>query len=479
MAKRHRRKQKAVNAAPAQKGLNVGNTPGMISSGCNSFVSYLQHSGHYDLSHLQAINYYLNCAPLSDAVDKIKDKLLSIPPKVWSKSRDEYVDHPVLEFLQRPNAEQSYEDFITEYAINVLVTGNAYPYTTNASFDRPPLELRNYAPYSITLLADNADGFIGSINVHNYYVTTTYNRDEPVGLNRFSYIDSEDSEIMPVRMYNPRPSAGNLYGVSKIASIMPEIEQYLMSSQHNQSLLSNGARLSGVLSSNNELPMNDTQFQRLQAQWDKYFVGPQNAGRPLLTENLTWTDTSMNNRDMDYATMKRSVTEMIYSRYDVPLSLVSTESMTLDNLKVANVMIYDNTAFPLYHFLFGKLGSLLFYRWRNEREWANFRDFEFHYDEKDIPALQERRVSATERLANMYVLSDNEIRTELGKESIGPAGDLIYKPQNLVPVASDVYTDDNINPVIDEDEVDDTDQKRLSLLKSHALDARQTVESKH
>ena len=37
----------------------------------------------------------------------------------------------------------------------------------------------------------------------------------------------------------------------------------------------------------------------------------------------------------------------------------------------------------------------------------------------------------------------NELRRDIGEESIGAEGDIIYQPTNLIPIGTDQFTSDN------------------------------------
>ena len=41
------------------------------------------------------------------------------------------------------------------------------------------------------------------------------------------------------------------------------------------------------------------------------------------------------------------------------------------------------------------------------------------------------------------IISMNEGRDEIGRETIGPDGDIIFQPSTLVPVGRDQFTEDN------------------------------------
>lgn len=65
-------------------------------------------------------------------------------------------------------------------------------------------------------------------------------------------------------------------------------------------------------------------------------------------------------------------------------------------------------------------------------------NFSISYSANDIPALQQRTSEWAKNLSEIGVLTDNEIRTELGYDSLS-GGDVIYKPTSMAPVDAAEY----------------------------------------
>lgn len=426
--------QRIVSSSNETKGLNFYNTPGI--RGGNSFVNFLFQNGNDDLAFYALLRYYEQCGPFADAIDTIAQELAAVPIRLYNKTDEEYIhEHPVLDFLKYPNSESTGSEFMFRYSAIYLITGNVFPYITGAP-ESEPLEMSLYSPHQINLIAGN-DGFIEQINLHSTTQSMVFERDEDQY--RFRYYNrSNTAEILPVRRFNPRRDANHLYGISKANSLIFEIEQYISSSTHNLGLLKNGARPGGSFSTTNDIPLSDEQFQRLDEQITLYYQGEANAGRPLLLENTVWTDHIVNNRDMDYATMRKGIMEMIYARYDVPLSLISTDTMTYDNYETGRVTLYDSAVLPLAKTLYEQLAILLLPRYED-----NFMDYEFKYEESDIPALEMRRNQKIKLRKEIGVNTLNELRKFLGDEQL-EGGDVLLRPSNEIPVAMDLYTDDEV-----------------------------------
>lgn len=448
------------NAIPESKSLNIGNTPGIYRGEGGSLVNFLFQNGNSDLAFYALIKYYELCGPFADAVDTIAQEIASIPIRLWDKDAEEYVDeHEVLNFLMYPSADSTQREFMFRLAALYLITGNVFPVATGDR-DRPPLELTMYSPHQVTLVP-GGDGYIQSMNLHTSTQSEVFTQDEDAFRMRY-FNRSQLAEMFPIRRFNPRRDANHLYGISKANSLIYEIEQYISSSVHNLGLLKNGARPGGSFSTTNDMPLSDEQFQRLDEQITKYYQGAANAGRPLLLENTVWNDHIVNNRDMDYATMRSGIMEMIYSRYDIPLSLISTDSMTYDNYETGRVTLYDSAVLPITKTLYEQLAILLLPRYEED-----FRRYEFKYEESDIPALEMRRAQKIKLRKEIGVNTVNELRKFLGDEQLD-GGDVLLRPSNELPIAMDLYTEDEIvrrNQTETEDDDNETRSAKFEMFQ--------------
>ena len=111
--------------------------------------------------------------------------------------------------------------------------------------------------------------------------------------------------------------------------------------------------------------------------------------------------------------------------------------MTMDNLKVSGIQLYDNAVLPLLNGFLSELSQLLLPYYRDAI------GYKIGYSVSDIDALRTREIDSVSLQSKIGVLTDNELRTMLGYESV-TGGDVIYKPANLVQVGQDVDTGSNI-----------------------------------
>jgi phage portal protein BeeE len=115
-----------------------------------------------------------------------------------------------------------------------------------------------------------------------------------VRTNRF-ITDDRQQELLHIANFNPGSCQYEYEGMSAVAPLYLEIMQYLHASQHNLSLLMNGAQPSGALTLKGKdgmpITLTDEQFTRLRMQMETEFTGANNAGRPLLLEGgMEWVE---------------------------------------------------------------------------------------------------------------------------------------------------------------------------------------------
>lgn len=416
---------KLFNATPKinQKFYNTGSI---------SFVEQLFAMGKQNISFYQCIRYYQQCAPLFSAIQLIADEIATINPYLYNKPTNQFIDDsPLLKLLTYPNMDVTGSEFFEQIACYYLITGNCFIVATG-TVNRPVRELFVVPPQYVTLTS-GADGYTETITINpDYLFAETFTRKEVDG--RFRFYANDDKEIWHMKEFNPLMGANNLYGMPKLMPIFYEIEQYINASIHNLSLLKRGARPSGAMVA--QEPLTDDQFMRLSEQMDKFYAGSNQAGRLMLLENgIDFKEMSISNKDMDFMELKKNVTNTIYNALKIPLPMISTEHTTMSNMDIAKLNLYDNAVLPLTNRIFAELTNFLMPRYTQDK------NIIITYSDDEITALQPRRNDDLIKIKDIGVLTANEIRKEMGYEPL-EGGDSLYGPASNVPIASDVYTQD-------------------------------------
>jgi HK97 family phage portal protein len=204
---------------------------------------------------------------------------------------------------------------------------------------------------------------------------------------------------------------------------------------HNTGLLKNASRPGGLWSPANA-SLSQDQYEKFKEEVAN-FQGAYSAGKDVVApQPIKYENFLLNPRDMDFVNLIESSRVEIYGQYKIPLPLVVTKTMTLNNYANSVLAFYDFAVMPVGKYLFGEMGRFILPRYKDGDR------FVMSIDERDISALKERMMERAKSMAQSNVFSDNEIRTEAGYEAY-EGGDAIYKPAMLTPIGEDTYTDDN------------------------------------
>jgi len=385
----------------------------------------------YDLAADQAIKYYLSCAPLADAVQRIVIEVAAIEPEIYDTRNNVFLtSHPLLDLLKNPNALSTYEDFITDVATFYLLTANSF-ITADGNINGKPVAL-NTIPPSYIKPSITSDGYVGIWEASSVYLNMQYIREMNKLKFRF-YNQQKTSELYQIRGFSAGINNYKIWGMSQLNPIWDEVEQYLAASTHNISVLEKGATLSGVFSIDNGTMLSQEAYDRLREQIQSLYSGTGNAGRSMLAENgLKFNAISQNNRDMDFSTLKDKVTMQIYKNLKIPLPLINEGTMTLANLEASALLFYDNAVLPLVKRIFSELTNFLMPRYPNSDYLSLW------YDDNKISALEPRRLANLKAKADLNVITANEIRADIQMPPFKEGADELYQPATLIPYATDI-----------------------------------------
>jgi len=424
--------------------------------GCNIFNFGQTHTS---LPRSLAINYYTKVQPVSSSINKIVSEIVSIDPIVFNEKTGQIIEkHPVLDLLDEPNPFCKYSEFMTNIAVDFEVTGNAFIVATG-NINNPPKEL----VYINSTCADvqlNSDGFVDKITVNHGSLDSTtfrlriFNRN---GSRVGRYLAGNDKEIFFIKNPNPYGNYNSPYGFSNLTPIQNEMELYLHSNIHNLSSLTKGGRPSMIVKPRENLT--DEQYTEFMESIQSSIAGSSNAGAitvPSIPCNIE--QMSVSNKDMDFENLRKATVSSIHTQLGVPLPMVMAEQMTLANMGAANAQFYNNTIIPLANRLFCEITDMLMPRYIGHDSLV------ITYDRRSIPALEAESVENVKRRASLNVMTDNEIRTEIGLEHVDGA-DAIYKPTNQIPVARVSATANKDDFVSGEEAIKSIKRKMLSLAR--------------
>ena len=395
---------------------------------------FIHQQGMYYVSMSMAYNLYETTSPLADAVDTISTSVKSIEPCIFDKEWELIDDHPLLSLLKKPNRNQSWREFIFECAINKLVTNNMFLVVTG-NINREVLEI--YPIKSSYVTVNGLDIFSQPI----YQVSASNKNRVFNGIYTFdskskAFRNTDYRELVHLKGYC-RNSGDEIFALPMMNSILKEIEIANGSSIHNASLLKNGVTLSGIF----KLATSDKKaIEEFRQQVSTYFSGNSNAGKYIAAhaDNIDFKPINATNKDMQILELKGDSEDAVYRKYNIPQPLYKTGAQTYDNYSTAKVSLYDDAVFPLADDIFDKLEELF------KRRKMMDDSFNLSYSQNDISALQMRTANWAKELSSVGVLTDNEIRTELGYDPYD-GGDVVYKPMGMNPVSGIDAEDDSVD----------------------------------
>ncbi len=410
-----------------------------------SFANFLTLRGHHNLAAHQAINYYRQVAAAGTSIDTIAREIASLEPLLFNQEDNQFtLSDPLLTFLQRPNADSTWNEFMTRLSAFRIITGNSYIWANSVSQkpDSRLLELRVINPQNVSFNSDG-NGNVSSITMTNATGSkdATFFPHETAQLGLRFYDGPRGSgtgnELWQIKDFNP--ASGSVVGMSRLVHIFFELEQSIESSQHNWSLLKNGMRPTVMIIPEDDLTPDGQEL--LKDMVKEFQVGSENAGRPIFGGGVKEVkDLIKSNRDMDFVNLKKSILQCIYNGLNFPLALVSTDSMTFSNLGQARELLYDNAVLPEAKRSFNELTNMIIHRY------PDVADSRIIFNENSIPALKDRQVRQAVDLKNTGSYTRNEIRKTLGDEKLEEGGDVILGPVSEVPNAVDGFTDDQPKP---------------------------------
>lgn len=382
------------------------------------------------------LEYYRGESIVYTPTNLILDAASSIDIIIYNKKKDEFIyQHPALDLLKNPNPFESGELFTKTMLLNYIVTGNAYLKIIGGNQDSrgKPVELQCLSPRYINIESNNYDGF-----PEIYQYSNKYANDYKRAADKRFYEDKTGNELTQLRNVNPYYNYNDLEGLSFFDAVESEILQYSAANRHNLALLKNEARPSGMLTYVGDTgPAAANQLNRVKENIKDNLTGPDNTGVPLfLSGDFKFTQLSQTMQDMDFANLKKQAFNSTFNALNIPLPMVSSETMTFSNMDSSKFAFYDNAVLPLFKQYLSFLDYSVLDRYKQP-------DLVFSFDPAGIEALEARKIDNALTLSKLEAITDNEIRTQVGYERLEQGGDVVYKPINLVPAGTDVYTQDH------------------------------------
>lgn len=387
-----------------------------------------------------ALALYEKSTAVSIPVNIITDAFSVVNP-VLMLDQEMVTEHPVLDLLRSPSPWFSQELFLEALAKNFLITGDS-PVVALGNVNRPPLELQPLSPKAMTPVREQASDAATSWHVSGNTLTGIY-RARPVG-REIRYFDGNLRELKVIRSYSTRDNS-LLRGQSLLLSAAKEARQHILGTEHNVQLLERGGRISLVF--HYEEDVNEDDFEVVKERVRDQYGGATRAGEIAVSTGgkLDIKELGVSPKDMDYGTLQTMVQKAVALVYRVPLPLITDQRQTLNNYREGKLALYDDAVIPLARRVFGGLSDFLLPRFDVDPSQARIA-----LNPDDVTALVQRRNDELFKRKTIGIETDNELRALIGREGY-EGGDVVYKPATMVPVGTDIFTEDE-RPELQEDE---------------------------
>ena len=394
-------------------------------------------SGNNAVSGREALKFYAQSTVVSNPVNKVADAFVDttfILKEKTSKGEEIIRDHPVLDLLNNPSPDYDERLFKACLAINYLLTGEFFSVLLG-NISGPPSEMNPITPPNVTH-SKGGDGFLSGMSVSGDSFKGKYNRDYSFRGQKF--IRDNLTQILFIRNFSTI-SNSQLRGQSPLTSARQDILTSVAGGNHNYAILKNGGRVSMAVNIKDEL--NTRSFNEAKDRIKGQLTG-ENAGSVVVVDSkdMTIQEYGTTNKDMDYQNMMKAITENMYSLYNVPLTLATTDAATFNNLGVSFEALYDNAVIPLASRVCGGLDVTLLPRFKLDKD-----KFSLGTDILSIPSLRKRRLEELKLRVGLNKETTNEYRGLLGREDLAN-GDTIQQAATLVALEASNPDDLPTNP---------------------------------
>jgi len=330
--------------------------------------------------------------------------------RLGADRRQVVTDHPVAAILRRPNRVQTWYDFARMQTAAILLRGNAFT---------PIVRLRDGTPKELIPVNPDRIMVLEAVDGEIYYNVSRYGLWEMDALRTLPLAVPQNDCL-----HLKNIGATALLGSSPITLARETIGLAIAQEQHSAQMFGNGAKPSGVLSTDRRL--SDDSAKRLKQRWNDAHQGPNAGGTAVLEEGLKWQQISLSSVDTEFLNQRKFSVEEIARIYRVPIHMLQVmERATFNNIEQQHQAYLSDTLSDYIEM------------------WTQGIDTHFGLDEQDLfVELDTTKLLRNDTLAryNSYRLGImsgfikiNEARVAEGFAP-EPGGDELIRPLNMQPL---------------------------------------------
>jgi len=348
-------------------------------------------------------------------VNVLTSNIAQLKLKVYDADTDEEIEEPYPEDLvvfRRPNKWQTYYDF-WEQTIGYLELSGEVPWL---------LEVNGVGMVKsmIPLRPDRVKIVPSATDYVSHYLFTIGGED----------IRLEADEVLFTKYFNP---LDDFRGLSPISAAANDITLDLYSVDANKSTYKRGARPSGVLSTEKQVP--EPEMKKLSDRINELYAGKDKFGRIVtISHGFKWQQLGMSNKDLQFIEQRQFSSKEIAKVYGVPPIYIMDfkEASVLANADVQARLLWEATLLP-------KLIKWEEHLNKNLVPRVTTRHVYIQFDRSVIQALRKN----VESLAKVY-----ETATKLGWATPNQAREKVLGlPREDSPALDSYYIDPNLIPI--------------------------------
>ena len=378
--------------------------------------------------------------PVYNAVKLLSESISQIPLEICEKTSNgdiiKRIDHPLSRILtQNPNPNQTKVSFFSKVIIDLCLDGNSYVYIE-----------RNGAGTPIDLYCMDAD----NIEVHK-------NEKDIVYSNRKDGSTYTSQEILHFKTL----SYDGYVGISPISQCKNAIGWGLAVETYGNTFFRNGAKLSGVLSTDRQ--MSELSLERLKTSFQEQYSNLNDANKTLvLEEGLKFQSVAISNEQAQFLSSRDMAIQEVARVYNIPPHMLKDLSKSsFNNIEQQSTEFVRYSVQPYLSNLEAEMNLKLF---KSSEQGKLFTNFDANGLLRGSP---NDRGSFYDKMVKVGAMTINEVR-ERENMNMVEGGDELYVSNQIQPIAD--ADDPEPDPIIDEpptngEASDETIESMLKLQK--------------
>jgi len=237
----------------------------------------------------------------------------------------------------------------------------------------------------------------------------------------------EPTDVVHFRGYSPDSP---IEGLSPLETLRRVLAEEHAAADYREHFWANAARMGGIIERPKDAPdWSEAARERFKAEFKALYTGAENSGETaVLEEGMQWKPVTFNAQESEYLAGRKLTREECARAYHIPLPMVGIlDHATFSNIRDQHKSLYQDTLAPWCMMIQQELDLQL------KPEFADSDDLyvEFNLKEKLRGSFEEQAQSYQSAVGAPW-MTRNEARARENLPSMGPEGDLLVTPLNVL-----------------------------------------------